>query len=268
MTDSAQPRVHHIPVCPFSQRLEILLALRGMPEAVAFDTVDITRPRPERLLALTRGSTMLPILELPDGRVIKESLVILDYLDEILPGQGLRRRAPYERAVERMLIAREGALTAAGYRFVMNRDPARRDAFVAEMRAQYAWLDGFLVEHNPDGTFLFDDFGLAEAVYAPVFMRFWFLDYYEGFDLPEEPGFDRVRRWRDACLAHPAAQQVSREEVVKLYYDYALGAGNGALPPGRHCSSFAFTPDWRSRPWPPRDKFGPLSTDAELGLTA
>ena len=74
-----------------------------------------------------------------------------------------------------------------------------------------------------------------------------------------------MRRWRDACLAHPAARQVSREEIVKLYYDYAWGAGNGALLPGRRKSSFVFDPPWQSRPWPPRGKNGPAS-DAELGL--
>jgi glutathione S-transferase len=107
---------------------------------------------------------------------------------------------------------------------------------------------------------------LAELVFSPMFVRFWFLDYYENFDLPEN-GLYRVRRWRDACLAHPAAQQVSREEVVKSYYDYALGAGNGALPAGRQISSFAFEPHWSKRPWPPRDKYAP-ATDASLGLLA
>jgi glutathione S-transferase len=97
-------------------------------------------------------------------------------------------------------------------------------------------------------------------------MRFWFLEYYEDFDLPPGPQYARVRTWRDACLAHPAAQQVSKEEIVKLYYDYAKGAGNGALLPGRTRSSFVFEPEWRSRPWPPRDKYHHSATDEELGL--
>ena len=92
------------------------------------------------------------------------------------------------------------------------------------------------------------------------------LEYYEGFQLPDEPRFARVRAWRDACVAHPAAQQTSREEVVKLYYDYARNVGNGRLPTGRTRSSFAFQPHWRTRPWPPADKYGPLASDAELGL--
>ena len=75
-----------------------------------------------------------------------------------------------------------------------------------------------------------------------------------------------MRRWVDACLAHPAAQQVTKEAIVKLYYDYAKGAGNGALLPGRRQSSFTLEPDWRARPWPPRDKYGHSASDAELGL--
>ena len=33
--------VYHIPVCPFSQRLEIMLALRGQTDAVEFRVVAV-----------------------------------------------------------------------------------------------------------------------------------------------------------------------------------------------------------------------------------
>ncbi len=36
--------VYHVPVCPFSQRLKILLALRGQKGAVDFRVVDNTKP--------------------------------------------------------------------------------------------------------------------------------------------------------------------------------------------------------------------------------
>ena len=125
--------VYHIPVCPFSQRLEILLALRGLTEAVEFRVVDITKPRDPDLLAKTRGTTALPVLETSDGRILKESLVILRYLDESLPGAPLRRSDPVEHAIESMLIAREGPLTTAGYLFVMNQDTARRDEYLDKL---------------------------------------------------------------------------------------------------------------------------------------
>lgn len=261
-----RPILHHIPVCPFSQRLKILLALKGQPEAVEFRVIDITRPREPELLAKTRGTTALPVLELQDGRILKESLVILTFLDETVPG-GLQRRAdPYEHAIEQLLIAQEGPFTGAGYRFVMNQDRAARPGFERRMLERYAALNAFLQQHAPGRDFLFESFGLAEAVFTPMFMRFWFLEYYEGFALPGGPDFARVQRWHDACIAHPAAQQTHREEVLKNYYDYALGAGNGALLPGRSRSSFVFDPPIDARPWPPRDKYGHKATDAELGL--
>ena len=258
--------VYHIPVCPFSQRLEILLALRGLQDAVEFRVVDITKPRDPELLRKTRGTTALPVLETAEGHIIKESLVILRYLDEILPGKPLRRADAREHAVESMLIAKEGPFTMAGYIYVMNQDPAQKEVHNEKLLSLYRDLNGFLMEHSPDGTYLFDDFGLAEAVFTPVFKRFWFLDYYEGFDLPEGADYERVKTWRAACMAHPATQQVTEEEIVKLYYDYALGAGNGALVKGRSVSSFAFEPPWQTRPMPPRDKYQTSATDMELGL--
>jgi glutathione S-transferase len=265
---SAKHIVYHIPVCPFSQRLEILLALREQTDAVEFRVVDITKPRDPALLAKTRGTTALPVMETPDGVILKESLVILRYLDEALDGPALRRSDPAEHAIESMLIAKEGAFTMAGYLFVLNQDRDRRSEFNEKLLSLYRDINGFLVEQNQTGPWLFDDFGLAEAVFTPMFKRFWFLDYYEGFELPDSDDYDRVRIWRDACLAHPATDQVSKEEIIKLYYDYALGAGNGALVDRRAVSSFVFTPSWQDRPWPPRNKYDGTASDKELGLEA
>jgi glutathione S-transferase len=260
----AKPTVFHIPVCPFCQRIEILLDLKRQRDAVDFNVIDITKPRPDWLLKKTGGTTSLPIFEDEKGRVLKESMVILRYLEESLPGPRIARTDPFERAVERLMITREGPFTGDGYRMVMNQSRDDRAAFVAKMDAHWHWFDAYLKQHNPDGTFLFDDFGLAEVVFTPLFMRFWFLDYYEGYTLPAD--VPRAAKWRAACLSHPSAQQTSQEEIVKLYYDYAKGAGNGALLAGRRVSSFVFMPDWPGRPMPPADKYAAVASDSELGL--
>jgi glutathione S-transferase len=264
--DQRAPVVYHIPVCPFSQRLEILMALKGLSPQVDFRVIDITQPRPEWLLEKTRGTTALPVLDTGEGEVVKESMVILQYLEDRFPEPAVAQRDPYRHAIEGMMNAMEDTFCVQGYHYVMNQDPGDRENLRQRMLEQYARLNNFLVQHSPSGTFLFEDFGLAETVYAPFFMRFWFLEYYEDFDLPEDDRYARVRRWREACLEHPAAQQVTKEQIVKLYYDYARGAGNGALLPGRTHSSFVFDPHWTSRAWPPRDKYRQAATDQELGL--
>ncbi len=262
----AVPTVYHIPVCPFSQRLEILLILKGCRHLVDFHVVDITRERPGWLVEKTRGTTALPVLETEGGGIVKESLVVLRYLEDLFPEPPVAQRDPYRHAVEGMMIAMEADFCTWGYRYVMNQDKGRREDFRRGMLERYARLDEFLTRHNPEGTFLFERFGLAETVFTPFFMRFWFLEYYEDFELPREARYSRVRRWREASLEHPAVQQVGREQIIKVYYDYAKGAGNGALVAGRERSSFVFDPGWEGRPWPPKDKYDRAATDLELGL--
>lgn len=258
--------VYHIPVCPFSQRVEILLALKSKREEVEFRVVDITKPRSPELLEKTRGTTALPVLETPDGKIIKESLVILQYFEDYYPDPLVAKSDPYQRAVENMLIKMEMDFGMKGYTLVMNQDRSKREALYEALLAQYRRLNVFLQEHSPDGVFLFEKFGLAETVFTPFFMRFWFLEYYEDFKLPDGSDFSRVKKWIEACLKDPVAQQVSREEIIKIYYDYAKGAGNGALLPGRERSSFVFNPHWKQRPMPPKDKYNVSATDQELGL--
>jgi len=243
-----------------------LLSLKDVHGEVAFRVIDVTQPRPAWLLERTRGTTTLPVLETKDGRILKESLVLLRYFDTIFGDRPIAQRDPYRHAVENMLGAMERDFVNLGYRYVMNQDPARAPDFRRDMLGQYAALNAFLLQHSEHERFLFEEFGWAETIFTPFFVRFGFLEYYEDFDLPDEPSYARVRAWRDACLAHPAAQQVTKEEVVKVYYDYAQGIGNGGLLPGRRRSSFVFEPHWRDRPWPPRQKYRGTATDEELGL--
>lgn len=258
--------IHHIPVCPFSQRIEILLSLKGLTDQINFSTVDITKPRDPRLLELSNGTTALPVMEIPGKTALKESRVILDYVEAAYPGDPVARTDPYEHALENLIVQREGSFGMTGYTFVMNRDRGKRDQHRDKMLAEYRVLNDLLVNYAPGNMYVFDRFGWAECIFTPFFQRFWFLDYYEGFELPEGREYDRVRRWREACLTDPHAQQVQFEQIVKLYYDYAMGAGNGALLPGRTRSSFVFDPDWSDRPMPPADKYGHSASDAELGL--
>jgi glutathione S-transferase len=262
-----RPTLHHIPICPFCQRVEILLELKGQRDAIQSGVVDITKPREPHILALTGGSTALPVLELEDGRSLKESLVLMAYVEDALDGPPVRRTDPYERAVENLLVSMASPWIDAGYSLALNQDPDARQTLADKYLAQLGGFDAFLRRHaTGDGPWLFDRFGWAEAVYTPFFQRFVINRYYEGVDIPNTPEFDRVRAWRDACVAHPSAQQTSDEEVIKLYYDYARGYGNGAVPTGRTRSSFVFEPNWRDRPMPPPDKYVHHATDAELGL--
>ena len=63
-------RMYHIPGCPFSERVELLLDLKGLHDVMADHVIDISKPRPDWLLRKTRGTTALPALELENGETL------------------------------------------------------------------------------------------------------------------------------------------------------------------------------------------------------
>ena len=254
--------LYHIPGCPYSERVEILLKLKKLEHLVEDIEIDITKPRPDWLLEKTRGSTALPVMDTPEGS-LKESMVILRYLEDRFPEKAIKQQHPYRHAIESLLAMTDSAFSGACYRMIKNRDREQRPIFLAAVDEQFKRLDSFLMDHNAGGVFLFEEFGWVETVFTPLLKRFWFLEYFENYVIPAE--FVRVRRWRDACINHSAAQGRTFEEIIKLYYDYSQDAGGGKVPPGRSMSSFTLTPHWSSRPMPPRDKWM-AATDATLGL--
>ncbi len=259
--------IYHIPGCPFSERVEILAELKGLHEVFGDMEIDISKPRPDWLLEKTRGTTSLPAMTLENGETLKESMVIMRYLEDRFPEPAVAQKDPYRHAVEGMLCATDMQYSGAGYRMILNQDRSKRGELKAAVDEQYARINDFLNYYAPDRDFLFGAFGWAEVCFTPLFKRLWFLEYYEDYQLPGS--LKRVLRWRDACLAHPAAQRRTYEELIKLYYDYSQGGGNGRIPEGRRVSSFTLNPHWSQRPMPPKDKWGGHpATDEELGLSA
>lgn len=255
--------LYHFPGCPYSERVEILLHLKGLVGAVQDVELDISQPRPDWLLQKTGGSTALPVLDC-GAHVVKESAVILRFLDERFAERPIRQADPLHHAVESMFGLLDSSYAKAGYEMLRNRDVAKREEFRLAFDAQYARLDAFLIRYGGSGHYLFEDFGWAEVMLTPLLKRLECLSYYEDYRIPES--LDRLRTWHAACLSHPAAQSRKVEEILKLYYDYSRGAGSGALAPGRRKSSFTMDPHWSSRPLPPRNKWGDGATDQELGL--
>ena len=264
MAEAERLTMYHIPGCPFSERVEILLELKGLHSIMADVEIDISKPRPDWLLKKTRGATALPALTIENGETLKESLVIMRYFEDRFPERPVAQKDPYRHAVESMLIATDGAYTGSGYRMILNRDKDKREECKEGVDAQYARLDDFLSYYSPKGPFLFEEYGWAEVAFTPMFKRLWFIEYYEDYAVPQN--LKRVLAWREACLDHPASKLRSWEEIITLYYDYSQGGGNGRIPEGREISSFTLEPHWSKRPLPPKDKWGHAATDEELGL--
>jgi len=65
------------------------------------------KDKPEWIFEKNPGGKV-PTLELNDGRILYESLIVADYLDEAYPGVKLTSQDPFQKAEDRILIENFG----------------------------------------------------------------------------------------------------------------------------------------------------------------
>lgn len=246
-------RLYSIAVCPFAQRTRILLKLKGVPFQLT--EIDITKPRPDWFLKLNPLG-QVPVIE-HRGIVLYESSVINEYLEEAFPEPAVFPSAAYRKAQCRILIDYcNHEFVPAMYRLLMNQDRSKNRELTDKVLSTWRWTNDFLLRHNPDGVYLFDEdgFGMAELSFAPFFMRYCLNEYYRHFQLPDDGAYARVRKWRDALVQNPLVigTGMPDEAFIKFYFDYSLGYGNGAVPKDRERSSFDMAVPLDARPMPPR----------------
>ncbi|HRO58284.1 MAG TPA: glutathione S-transferase family protein [Burkholderiaceae bacterium] len=150
---------------------------------VRFDSFDADSEFKRQLAGLS-PTGKVPVLETTiDGQpqVIWDTLAIAEYLAERFPDRGLWPDAAGARARARSVVAEmHSGFTALRGAFPMNiearlptvgeRTLAEQPAVVADVaRVTGLWLDCLSASEGP---FLFGGFGIADAFFAPVVMRF------------------------------------------------------------------------------------------------
>lgn len=93
-------RLYHLPLCPFSRKLRLVLAEKKQEVALIEEKVW------ERRLDFLRlnPAGAVPVLVERDGRVLADSAAIFEYLEEIYPEPPLLPTDPLERAEVRRLV--------------------------------------------------------------------------------------------------------------------------------------------------------------------
>ncbi|HEU0034726.1 MAG TPA: glutathione S-transferase family protein [Kofleriaceae bacterium] len=93
--------LYHDPRAPNPRRVRIFLAEKG----VAYDTIEVSIAQSAHQTPEFRRKnpiSLLPVLELPDGRILRESMAISRFLEEMHPEPNLFGADPWERATIEM----------------------------------------------------------------------------------------------------------------------------------------------------------------------
>jgi glutathione S-transferase len=89
--------LYHDPSAPNPRRVRIFLAEKGVP----YDTIEVSIAAAAHQTPEFRRKNplaLLPVLELEDGRVLRESMAICRFLEELHPEPNLFGADPWERA--------------------------------------------------------------------------------------------------------------------------------------------------------------------------
>ena len=199
--------VSHL-LCPYVQRAAIALREKGVPfERVVIDLSN----KPDWFLAISPlGKVPLLRVQRPDGgeSVLFESNVICEYIEDTQPGARLHPEDPLTRAEHRAWMEFGSAILADLWGYETTQDAEVFEQKRLALAAKFERVEAAL---GAGPFFAGKDFGLVDAVFAPVFR------YFELFDqLSDSHIFDalpKVNAWRRALAARPSV----REAVVPEY---------------------------------------------------
>jgi glutathione S-transferase len=189
--------------CFSSWSLRPWIAMKQL--AIPFEEkfVRLRTPETAANLAAVSPNGQVPVL-MHDGRIVWETLAILEYLAELFPQKRLWPEAREARALARCVATEmHSGFREVRYGWPMNlRRPRRHKPLDAEGDKQRARIEAIWREcrqkHGQSGPFLFGHFTAADAMYAPVVTRF---DTYGGELAPD------IRAYVDAVLATPAVRE-------------------------------------------------------------
>ncbi|MGB7244251.1 MAG: glutathione S-transferase [Sulfitobacter sp.] len=177
-------------------------------------------------LALAR---LVPVLRTPEGQVIGETMAIAETLAERHPDAGLWPSDAGARAHARWICAEMAAgFSALRSTFAMQLEHVCVEFDVPDTvradldRIEQLWASARAMR-TTDGPWLFGDYSLADAFYAPVAARM------VGYDLP----VSRAARDYCALTVNDPAFKAWRAEGLKVSYDrfpYDIGGTTRPWP--------------------------------------
>jgi glutathione S-transferase len=187
-----------------SDRVKIALAEKGLAwEGVWVKLAKREQKSAEHLMRNPYGK--IPVIE-DDGKILFESCIINEYLDEKYPEPPLMPKDPHLRARGRILV--DYALNylhepywALRGEIMMKKNAAERDQkIIAESRAELVKRLAYLETELGDKPFMLGEFSLVDIDIFPRFPRM------ESFGVIPSPSLPRLSAWYERMKQRPSVR--------------------------------------------------------------
>jgi glutathione S-transferase len=143
-TSDVPLRVYSCPICPFAQRVRLIVAAKNIPH----EEVNIhLKQKPEWFLSQINPHGLVPVID-HNGHLIRESRIAFDYVDAAFEGPSLWPADPYKRALDQLLVEDFGSKFIPNY-YKYYRDTA--DESTAKIIRDFLKRLNDLVKSRPGG---------------------------------------------------------------------------------------------------------------------
>jgi glutathione S-transferase len=211
-------------LCPFAMRVRLALSEKG----VAAKEIEIDpRNKPAWFLKIAPHG-QVPLLR-HDGKLIWESSVICEYLDETFPAHPLLPEDCYARAEVRMWVTLADARLYASTRSLLHTtDPVLRASVLAELAEALRVLERQAPASCEERPYLMGaKVSLADLALYPWFEQAAVLERYFDFRIPSE--CRRLGAWREAIALRDSVKNIGKPPEFYLEAYGRLFAARQAL---------------------------------------
>ncbi|CAB3387953.1 Hypothetical predicted protein [Cloeon dipterum] len=200
-------RIYNMRFCPYAERSLLVGSAKGIKfEVVNVNLVD----KPDWFVAMNPPG-LVPTLEWGDGRVLGESLIVSEYLDEIGDAsRPLQSSDPFQKAKDKLLADKFSQVISALFKIMLNYHKPELDLSPFDDMLRY--LDRYEKElkSRPSQFFNGDKPGYVDYMIWPWFERFELLGVLVGDKLKfPKTRYPRLTEWTSAML---------EDDAVKTWY--------------------------------------------------
>ncbi|KAM3966349.1 pyrimidodiazepine synthase-like [Aphomia sociella] len=206
-------RIYNMRYCPFAQRT--ILALNA--KQIDYEVVNINLVRKPEWLPSKSAFGKVPALEIEDGVTIYESLVTVEYLEDVYPQRPLLPKDPVKKAFDKIIIEASGPIHTAFYKLLKTPDKLTEDNIVAYHQALEFIQDQLKKRGSKflDG----DQPGYVDYMIWPWFERLLLLDLDERIKISGEK-YKSLLAYLNLMFEDPAVSQyLIPKDVLQKFLD-------------------------------------------------
>ncbi|XP_075698504.1 glutathione S-transferase omega-1-like [Rhinoderma darwinii] len=211
--------------CPYVQRAMLVLIAKGIKHEV----ININlRSKPDWFFEKSPLG-LVPSIETTDGKIIYESPIVCDYLNEAFPGTKLTPADPYAKAQQKILLEQFSMVTPILYNILMAR---KKNEDFTELKTKFfekfKKFEEILTKRNTP-YFGGESVSMIDYMIWPWFERFHISDVTEVLEKTPQ-----IKTWCKLMMQNPAVKETFTEPDVitgffKLFCEESLDAADYGL---------------------------------------